>query len=124
MALNNIENQLDSSTVTYWFVGATFGRNEDQFERFISQRIWENGYENELTDKVQSMKVGDKIAIKSSYVRKNGLPFDSKGNFVSVMAIKAIGTITANRNDGHFVDVDWEVFKQPREWYFYTNRTT
>ncbi|MFV5342720.1 AAA family ATPase [Acinetobacter oleivorans] len=124
MALNNIENQLDRSTVTYWFVGATFGRNEDQFERFISQRIWENGYENELTDKVQSMKVGDKIAIKSSYVRKNGLPFDSRGNFVSVMAIKAIGTITANRNDGHFVDVDWEVFKQPKEWYFYTNRTT
>ncbi|MDO6644086.1 McrB family protein [Acinetobacter guillouiae] len=124
MTLNGIEDRFDKSTLTYWFVGATFDRNEDQFERFISQGVWENGYENELIDKVNSMKVGDKIAIKSSYVRKNGLPFDSRSNFVSVMAIKAVGTITANRHDGHFVDVDWEVFKKPREWYFYTNRTT
>src|SRR5690606_20908427 len=106
MSFEEIHHKLDKSALTYWFVGATFGRNADQFDRFIEQGIWENGYENELTDKVNLMKVGDKIAIKSSYVRKKDLPFDSKGNFVSVMAIKAIGTVTANRNDGHFVDVD------------------
>lgn len=124
MSFEEIHQKLDKSALTYWFVGATFGRNADQFDRFIEQGIWENGYENELTDKVNLMKVGDKIAIKSSYVRKKDLPFDSKGNFVSVMAIKAIGTVTANRNDGHFVDVDWSVLKEPKEWYFYTSRTT
>lgn len=124
MTLKDIDNQFDKSSLTYWFVGASFSGEDDQFKRFVSQGIWENGYENELIDKVNSMKVGDKIAIKSSYVRKKGLPFDSKGNFVSVMAIKAIGTIIANRNDGHFIDIDWEILKQPKEWYFYTNRTT
>ena len=120
----SLEIQMEKSNSMYWFVGASFGSNDDQFDRFISQGIWENGYENELVDKVNAMKVGDKIAIKSSYVRKKALPFNSKGNFVSVMAIKAIGTITANRQDGHFIDVEWQVLKEPKEWYFYTNRTT
>ncbi|MDQ8953748.1 AAA family ATPase [Acinetobacter rudis] len=120
----NVENQSEKSNLTYWFAGASFGGSDDQFERFISQGIWENGYETELINKVNSMNVGDRIAIKSSYVRKKGLPFDAKNNFVSVMAIKAIGIITANRQDGHFVDVNWQVFKEPKEWYFYTNRTT
>ena len=71
------------------------------------------------------MKPGDKIAIKSSFVRKHKLPFDNKGHSVSGMKIKAIGTITRNHGDGRTVDVEWEVpLAQYREWYFYTYRTT
>ena len=47
------------------------------------------------------MQPADRIAIKSAYVRKTGIPFDNKGKAVSVMAIKAIGKITENPGDGH-----------------------
>ena len=44
------------------------------------------------------MRPGERIAVKSSYTRKHGLPFDNRGQTVSVMAIKAVGTITENMN--------------------------
>ena len=105
-----------------WFVGATYDGNEDQTPRFLQEGIWENGYDDKYLDLVRSMRPGDRIAIKSSYTRKHGLEFDNRGNSVSVMAIKAIGTITGNMNDGKRVRVDWKAPGSPREWYFYTNR--
>lgn len=105
-----------------WFVGATFDGNVDQTPRFVREGIWENGYDDKYLDLVRSMRPGDRIAIKSSYTRKHGLEFDNRGNSVSVMAIKAVGTITANMNDGKRVRVDWKAPGSPREWYFYTNR--
>lgn len=38
------------------------------------------------------------------------------------MAIKAVGKITGNLNDGKRVRVDWTTPVSPREWYFYTSR--
>ena len=105
-----------------WFVGATFDGNVDQTSRFVREGIWENGYDDKYLDLVRSMRPGDRIAIKSSYTRKHGLEFDNRGNSVSVMAIKAVGTITGNLNDGKRVRVDWKTPDSPREWYFYTNR--
>ncbi|MFQ5740196.1 MAG: AAA family ATPase, partial [Acidobacteriota bacterium] len=61
---------------------------------------------------------------KSSYTRKHHLPFDNRGQTVSVMAIKAIGTVTENLGDGRKVKVDWTGLEKPREWYFYTHRGT
>ena len=49
---------------------------------------------------VKSIQPGDRIAIKSTYTRKHDLPFDSRGQTVSVMAIKAIGEVTENQGDG------------------------
>jgi 5-methylcytosine-specific restriction protein B len=40
------------------------------------------------------------------------------------MAIKAIGTVRENLGDGRTLKVDWKSFDPPREWYFYTNRST
>jgi 5-methylcytosine-specific restriction protein B len=40
------------------------------------------------------------------------------------MAIKAIGTVTENLNDGQRVKVEWVEVEPPREWYFYTHRGT
>lgn len=107
-----------------WFVGASFDSTDDQTERFLAEKIWENGYDDKLLDKVRSMRPGDRIAIKSSYTRKHDLPFDARGQTVSVMAIKAIGTITENLNDGKRVRVDWTRVEPAREWYFYTHRGT
>jgi len=107
-----------------WFVGASFGGTDDQLPRFLADGIWENGYEDKHLDVVRSMRPGDRIAVKAAYTRKHGLPFDNRGQTVSVMAIKAIGTITENLNDGRHVRVDWTKVEPPREWYFYTHRGT
>src|SRR6202158_4877433 len=107
-----------------WFVGAVYSGTDDQLPRFLADGIWENGYDNKLLDVVRSMRPADRIAIKASYTRKRGLPFDNRGHSVSVMAIKAIGTITENLNDGKRVRVDWKKVEPVREWYFYTNRGT
>lgn len=107
-----------------WFVGASYGGTDDQLPRFLAEGIWENGYDDKLLDVVRSMRPGERIAIKSSYTRKHGLPFDSRGRAVSVMGIKAVGTITENMNDGKRVKVDWAKVEPVREWYFYTHRAT
>lgn len=107
-----------------WFVGASYGGDDDQMPRFLSEGIWENGYEDKYLDMVRSMRSGDRIAIKSTYTRKHGLPFDSRGQKVSVMAIKAIGRITENLGDGRRVKVDWTKVEPVREWYFFTYRRT
>lgn len=107
-----------------WFVGASFGGTDDQVPRFLKEGIWENGYEDRYLDLVRSMQPGERIAVKAAYTRKNGLPFDNRGHTVSLMAIKAIGTITENLNDGRHVRVDWTKVEPVREWYFYTHRGT
>lgn len=108
-----------------WFVGASFGHTDDQTARFLSEGIWEI---RDPADKeialVQSMRAGERIAIKAAYTRKNGLPFESRGHTASVMGIKAIGTITENPLDGQRVKVRWQKLEPLREWYFYTHRGT
>lgn len=109
-----------------WFVGASYDNgSDDQTELFIKDGVWINGYKDKYLEAVKSMQPGERIAIKSSYTRKHGLPFDSKGQSVSVMGIKAIGLIKRNHGDGRTIDVEWEShLTLPKEWYFYTNRST
>ncbi|MDE0218500.1 MAG: AAA family ATPase [Spirochaetaceae bacterium] len=108
----------------HWFVGASYGGSDDQTSRFLQEGIWENGHDNQYLDLVRSMRSGERIAIKSTYSRKHDLPFDNRGEPISTMAIKAIGTITENLGDGKRVRVEWTKVDPLREWYFYTYRKT
>ena len=103
-----------------WFVGAAFGGFDDQTERFIKDGIWEGGPVEKYGDQINSIRPGDRIAIKAWYTRKNGLPFDNRGEYVSVMAIKATGTVAENLGDRRTLRVDWTPNDPPREWYFFT----
>lgn len=76
-----------------WFVGASYGGTGDQTPRFLEDGIRENGYQDKYLDAMKSVQVGDRIAIKSSYIRKFDLPFYNHRQTVSVMAIKAIWTV-------------------------------
>ncbi len=119
------DKKADASNAT-WFVGASFGHgDDDQVERFLADGIWEvrNPTEKEI-GLVRSMRPGERIAIKAAYTRKRGLPFDNRGNTVSVMGIKAVGTILSNPGDGERVQVQWQSVEPVREWYFYTHRGT
>lgn len=106
---------------TYWFLSAKFSGGLDQTERFIKMGIWENGYENKFLNIVRSISVGDQVAIKSTYNLKNNLPFNNKGQLVSVMEIKAIGIVTKNHQDGKLLEIDWQQTNLNKKWYFFTN---
>ncbi|MDE2881059.1 MAG: hypothetical protein OXP70_04355 [Acidobacteriota bacterium] len=106
-----------------WFVGAVFG-DEDQTDRFLRDGVWENGYDDRYLDAVKSIEPGNRIAIKSTYTKKHGLPFDNRGESTSTMAIKATGVVTENMGDGRKLRVQWTPMEPHREWYFYTERTT
>jgi 5-methylcytosine-specific restriction protein B len=106
-----------------WFVGGVIA-GIDQADRFINEKIWEHGLEDQHLDIVRSMRVGDRIAIKAAYTQKHGLPFTTNGNTASVMKIKAIGVVAENPGDGRQIRVQWQRLNAPREWFFYTNRRT
>ena len=108
----------------YWLVGAVFD-GADQAERFLREGVWEQRTPPERDIAlVKSMTCGDRIAIKAAFVRKkDGIPFDNRGNLVSVMKIKAAGRVKSNPGDGLRVEVEWEPpteAKEPREWFLYT----
>jgi 5-methylcytosine-specific restriction protein B len=110
----------------FWLVGAHWDDLDpaDQTERFLEEGIWQNGYEDRYLDVVNSMRVGDRIAIKATTTQRNNLPFDGRGKTVSRLTIKAVGTIVANRKNGQTVEVEWEPKGPERVWYFYTARPT
>src|SRR5690606_2411451 len=74
------EDDVQPESTQYWFVGAMWGDGEgDQMPCFLEEGIWQNGYEDKLAELVRTMKPGDRIAIKASFARKHGVPFDNKG---------------------------------------------
>ena len=109
-----------------WFVGARFWgpSGGDQTPRFLEEGIWQNGYTDRYIELVRSIQPGDRIAIKSTFTRKGGLPFDNRGYSVSLMQIKATGTVKENMGDGRYLKVEWERVEPPRDWYFFTYRKT
>ena len=115
-----------ASDTNYWLVGSYWSNRDpsDQTERFLNEGLWQDGDNNKNPDEVREMKPGDKIAIKSSYTQRMNLPFDNRDKTISCMAIKAIGTIVANRGDGKTVEVEWEPDFEEKIWYFYTHRGT
>lgn len=104
-----------------WYVGATGnddnGVYTDFSDKYIDEGRWENRYDSKYYDQVNSIKVGDKIVIKSAYTKKRGLPFDNHGRTVGVMGIKAIGTVTKNYFDGKHLDVSWQRVQPIKEWF-------
>lgn len=111
-----------------WYVGASSkDSGTDYCSQFLKDGIWKHNFDDtnkKIFDKVKTMQVGDRIAIKAVYRQKFNIPFENNGKDVSVMAIKAIGQITENLGDGRTVKVDWTAFDTPKIWYFYTNQQT
>ncbi len=118
--------QVKEGAADYWLVGAYWEERDphDQTQRFLDEGIWENGYDDKYLDLVKSVKVGDRIAIKTSSTQKKDLPFDAQGRTVSYMGIKAIGTVVKNDRDGRRIEVEWDTDFEQRTWYFYTFRGT
>ncbi len=110
----------------YWVLGSTFRKpNQDQKDRFLAEGIWEIQNPSESDRQlVRAMQPGDKVAIKSTFVKWYKLPFENNEQPVSVLRIKARGTILENPGDGERVLVEWDKGFTNREWYFYTYQKT
>ena len=107
-----------------WFVFAKTTGTPDQTPRFVQEGIWENvaSRAENYSNLVNSIQIGDRIAIKSLQRRSsNSLPFESHGKVVHSLTIRATGIVTGNPRDGRSLTVDWTDFGSPREWYFYAN---
>ena len=112
----NVSPESDQSRPC-WFVRVSLNPESDDPTTEIL-------YEGEHTDDIKSIKPGDRIALKRTFLRKHGLPFENRGRLVSTMAIEAIGKVIANPGDGRHLVVELTRFDPPREWYFYTTIRT
>ena len=107
---------VEEAITSAWFVGYRF--DERDHDEFLEEGIW---YHNgEPVDLVNEIKVGDRIAIKSTGHRSSNIPFENYGQTVSFLRIKAIGVVTENKYDGKTLLVDWEKLNPVREWYVFT----
>ncbi|MPL90318.1 hypothetical protein SDC9_36366 [bioreactor metagenome] len=102
-----------------WYVNA-FSGDIEETDRFINEGIWQNDADEKYSDVIKTISAGDKIAIKSTSVQSKNIPFDVGNKPVSVMSIKAVGTVTKNYGDGKKLDVAWEKLDPPKYWYFFT----
>ncbi|HTJ53343.1 MAG TPA: AAA family ATPase [Cyclobacteriaceae bacterium] len=81
----------------YYVVG-TFWNDynpQDQTDRFVTNGIWENGYEDKFIEQVKNVPEGSLIAIKTTIKQ------DDK------MIIKALGSVYRNSRDGKTLHVQW-----------------
>lgn len=126
--MNNYKNK------NFFFVGA-IADGKDCTSDFMENNKWKLGWEGREEEKqyqvmksyYTQMTEGDYIILKSSYTRKNDLPFPNPNNIsTSVMRIKAVGVIKENIEDGHNIKVDWieDYRTMNKEWYFYTSRVS
>lgn len=121
-----IGDLFDDPDCQFWFAGSIWNGTNDQTDRLLAKGIWQTnkGDDERTRQLVLEMRPGDRIAIKASFVQKFDLPFDNRGKPVSVMRMKAVGTVTENVGDGRTVKVDWRPLDPPRDWFFYTYRNT
>lgn len=104
-----------------WYVGTTGNDDQGQWhdfsDEYIEQGVWENGWDDKFLDIVNSIKIGDRIAIKSTFTQKYNLPFNNNGKKVGAMRIKAIGVVSGNSEDGKHIQVDWTRLDPAKTWY-------
>lgn len=116
----------------YYFVGTKFGEY-DNLEHYKEEGKWELGwYNDEENAQYQKMlkvfnkiKSGDILLAKTSYTKKNNLPFEKKNDMtVSVMKIRGMAIVKEVLDDKHTIIVDWKENYSEREWYFFTGQET
>ncbi|MDY0116490.1 MAG: AAA family ATPase [Sulfurimonadaceae bacterium] len=108
----------------FYALGSTW-EDTDKTDEFVEKGIWENGFDDGSNENiVNQIKVGDYIALKSSYTKTKNLPFDNQNKSVSVMKIKAIGRVIENPQDGKVLKILYDRDFQQKELYGFSYRRT
>jgi len=107
--------KIEDNIKRFWVLGAftslkdiNLKGDKDRTEYFTDKGIWINGYKNRYNEIVNSIKVGDVVAIKSVYVK------DGK----STMRIRNTGIVTNNLKDGRTIEVNWKKGFEQFDLYF------
>ncbi|UYO62895.1 hypothetical protein LNN31_00120 [Acetobacterium wieringae] len=103
-----------------WFVSDFSDNKNNQMSQFITGGYWENQCSDQLGDLIDTIKVGDRIALKTTHNRKSRIPFETNGKLVSVMEITALGVVTGNYFNRKKIDVNWSALSKKKQWYFFT----
>ena len=88
-----IKEKLDRTIKNYWLAGFSYGGTDSQLDRFISNGIWECGYnesnesDKKLLEETKGISDGDIIILKSTSTK--GSNHDQ-----SFLRIKAVGIVT------------------------------
>ncbi len=100
-----------AKNIQYYCVGFTWKGTdpENQLPRFIEEGIWENGFEDKYLERVSSVKVGSRLAAKTTYTRKED------DETISILSIHATGTVTENLENGQTLKVKWDKPFEPFE---------
>ncbi|MEQ9120144.1 P-loop NTPase fold protein [Fulvivirga sp.] len=92
--ITNIKNENpENFPIKFYAVGAYWGDDNDQSDRFFKEGIWENGYETDYVKIVNEIKRDDVLILKATY----------SGFF----RVKGIGVVEKNAEDGHKLMVKW-----------------
>jgi 5-methylcytosine-specific restriction protein B len=92
----------DAQTPAYYLLGAVHQdenqQPSDQVSRFLAEGIWENDDRAQHADRLAQLRPGDRVALKSSF---------AKGT-LSILRVKATGTVQATTAAGHALQVAWD----------------
>lgn len=91
-------NQTENFKPDY-YLGGSFWSGNDMTNEFIEKGLWRNGHDTWLAEKVNGVRVGDVIFIKSTFAARG----------ISYLRIKAVGRIIENPRDGSLLRVDWRI---------------
>jgi|LGOV01.1.fsa_nt_gb 5-methylcytosine-specific restriction protein B len=103
-----------------WFVSAYSENGDDLTNYFVKEKIWKIQDSKKYGNIINSIQIGDQIAIKSTKNQKSNFPFNTHGKIMSVMIIKAIGIVTENKNNEKELSVQWTKSNLSKKWYFLT----
>jgi len=88
-----IKEKLDRTIKNYWLAGFSYGGTDSQLDRFISNGIWECGYnesnesDKKLLEETKGISEGDIIILKSTSTK-------GSNHNQSFLRIKAVGIVT------------------------------
>ena len=88
-----ITEKLDRSIKNYWLAGFSYGGTDSQLDRFISNDIWECGYnesnesDKKLLEETKGISEGDIIILKSTSTK-------GSNHEESFLRVKAVGLVT------------------------------
>lgn len=101
----------------FWLAGTA--SDSGLTSRFLSEGFWQADGNEKVREKLATMRPGDRVILKTPASAAPEPPFDTRGNKVSVMWVKATGIVRELMPDGITVKVDWSRVDPPRPWYLY-----
>ncbi|MDV4111465.1 hypothetical protein CMT20_06545 [Elizabethkingia anophelis] len=97
--------------LSYYCVGFTWtgSKPQNKLPEFLNEGMWGSGHVDRYRALVKTIKIGSKIAAKTTFTKK------IDGKRISILKIHAVGIVTHNSGDGMWLGVDWESSFEPIE---------